>query len=70
MERGQLFWEYKLSEAPDAQVHGPFPTGQMLEWWEAGYFNGPAVRIRMVDDDADGGAEWEAGTDVDFSLFP
>ncbi len=66
VDRGQLLWEYKLADTADAQVHGPFATEQMLEWWEAGYFNGAGVRIRSVDDDGD----WTKGTEIDFSLFP
>jgi hypothetical protein len=67
VDRGQLFWEYRLSIAPDAEIHGPYPTEQMLEWWEAGYFNAPTTEVRSLGDDE---GEWTPATEVDFSLFP
>ncbi|PFX31365.1 RNA-binding motif protein, X-linked 2-like [Stylophora pistillata] len=34
-----LYWEYKWTEDPKAEVYGPYETSLMLQWSKAGYFD-------------------------------
>jgi CD2 antigen cytoplasmic tail-binding protein 2 len=50
-------WEYKW-EAGDAQTYGPYTTQAMIEWQDAGHFDGIDVYVRQaVDNDDDMFAE-------------
>lgn len=50
---------------PPPVVYGPFPTQNMIEWTEAGFFSSNPCFVRQL-----GEAEWDDITELDFSLFP
>ena len=49
----ETMWEYRFAMDQDA-VYGPFPTSQMLEWFEKKYFTPDTVLfVRRVPADDD-----------------
>eukprot|EP00035_Acanthoeca_spectabilis_P035777 m.36252 g.36252 ORF g.36252 m.36252 type:complete len:298 (+) comp7548_c0_seq2:335-1228(+) len=50
---------------PPPIIYGPFPTQNMIEWTEAGFFSYNPCFVRQL-----GEAEWDDVTELDFSLFP
>jgi len=41
----KTFWQYKTSEEPGAEIHGPFTASMMEAWRQAGYFDNTKQRI-------------------------
>jgi CD2 antigen cytoplasmic tail-binding protein 2 len=58
-------WELRWSDADDAEVHGPFPNEQMLQWRDAGYFANGAF-VRQV---GKAGAVFHSANRIDFDLY-
>jgi hypothetical protein len=50
-----LVWHYRVSVSA-REIHGPFTTAQMSEWYKGGFFSSPdvLVRVRHRDDERTG----------------
>ncbi|KAI8492547.1 CD2 antigen cytoplasmic tail-binding protein 2 [Branchiostoma belcheri] len=59
----EVSWEFKWENQPDAEVYGPHPSSQMLQWTEEGYFpDGVFVR-------KSGQTEFYNSKRIDFELY-
>ncbi|CAH1254131.1 CD2BP2 [Branchiostoma lanceolatum] len=59
----EVCWQFKWEDQPDAEVYGPHPSSQMLQWTEEGYFpDGVFVR-------KSGQAEFYNSKRIDFELY-
>ncbi|XP_078601360.1 CD2 antigen cytoplasmic tail-binding protein 2 homolog [Branchiostoma floridae x Branchiostoma japonicum] len=59
----EVCWEFKWENQPDAEVYGPHPSSQMLQWSEEGYFpDGVFVR-------KSGQSEFYNSKRIDFELY-
>ena len=61
----EIEWHMKWSNTEDAEVTGPFPSKQMLQWQDTGYFDKGAY-VRKVKDS---GGPWYRTDRMDFDLY-
>eukprot|EP00919_Chromeraceae_sp_WS-2016_P001164 GHVR01002973.1.p1 GENE.GHVR01002973.1~~GHVR01002973.1.p1 ORF type:complete len:384 (+),score=120.89 GHVR01002973.1:107-1153(+) len=64
----EIFWEYRL---PDGNVFGPYPSSQMQQWQQKGFFSDTTttVNFRQVTETGDAIDDlWRVCDDVDFSV--
>lgn len=66
-----ILWEYRMREAPETEVHGPFTSTMMFSWTRQGYFVGEtAVWVRRVRRlGAAGSGAWTLSDEVDFRKY-
>ena len=59
----EVLWEYKWEDTPEAELHGPYNSTDMMNWADEGYFK-DGVFCRKI-----GSEQFYNSKRIDFDLY-